>query len=128
MLTLRVSLFFLTIRRPPRSTLFPYTTLFRSQPHPQPPHLASADPTVVLASAPPVATANTNFRNLAYIFYLSFSGPLRRSLIQFRLLRFFTRVSSWTVVQCGIDLMFALGQKRTFCDVNGADRDTCPSS
>src|SRR6202030_4783081 len=27
-----VSLFFLMIRRPPRSTLFPYTTLFRS-PH-----------------------------------------------------------------------------------------------
>src|SRR5947199_10834839 len=26
--------FFLMIRRPPRSTLFPYTTLFRSQPHP----------------------------------------------------------------------------------------------
>src|SRR5260370_19840550 len=34
--------FFLMIRRPPRSTLFPYTTLFRSQPlltvkgHPEP--------------------------------------------------------------------------------------------
>src|SRR5437016_7397333 len=27
--------FFLMIRRPPRSTLFPYTTLFRSQPGPQ---------------------------------------------------------------------------------------------
>src|SRR3712207_7892908 len=26
--------FFLMIRRPPRSTLFPYTTLFRSQPMP----------------------------------------------------------------------------------------------
>src|SRR5947208_5058506 len=26
-------LFFLMIRRPPRSTLFPYTTLFRSSPH-----------------------------------------------------------------------------------------------
>src|SRR5690625_6532138 len=26
------SLFFFMIRRPPRSTLFPYTTLFRSQP------------------------------------------------------------------------------------------------
>src|SRR2546430_14486427 len=26
--------FFLMIRRPPRSTLFPYTTLFRSQPEP----------------------------------------------------------------------------------------------
>src|SRR6266571_8266832 len=25
--------FFLMIRRPPRSTLFPYTTLFRSRPH-----------------------------------------------------------------------------------------------
>src|SRR5437879_12017267 len=28
--SLPVSLFFLMIRRPPRSTLFPYTTLFRS--------------------------------------------------------------------------------------------------
>src|SRR5258705_9300301 len=27
--------FFLMIRRPPRSTLFPYTTLFRSQPDPE---------------------------------------------------------------------------------------------
>src|SRR5437588_12818368 len=27
-------LFFLMLRRPPRSTLFPYTTLFRSQSHP----------------------------------------------------------------------------------------------
>src|SRR6267142_3337046 len=27
-------LFFLMIRRPPRSTLFPYTTLFRSHPEP----------------------------------------------------------------------------------------------
>src|SRR5258707_11218523 len=26
------------IRRPPRSTLFPYTTLFRSRPPPRPPH------------------------------------------------------------------------------------------
>src|SRR5260370_29321870 len=29
-----LSLFFLMIRRPPRSTLFPYTTLFRSRPPP----------------------------------------------------------------------------------------------
>src|SRR6185295_8068429 len=28
-----LSFFFLMIRRPPRSTLFPYTTLFRSPPH-----------------------------------------------------------------------------------------------
>src|SRR5947207_11857295 len=30
--SLRLSFFFLMIRRPPRSTLFPYTTLFRSTP------------------------------------------------------------------------------------------------
>src|SRR5262244_4433728 len=29
--------FFLMIRRPPRSTLFPYTTLFRSNPNPSSP-------------------------------------------------------------------------------------------
>src|SRR3712207_8483684 len=28
-----MTFFFLMIRRPPRSTLFPYTTLFRSRPH-----------------------------------------------------------------------------------------------
>src|SRR5215207_11046473 len=31
----RVLFFFLMIRRPPRSTLFPYTTLFRPARHPQ---------------------------------------------------------------------------------------------
>src|SRR6478752_9227775 len=29
-MSITISLFFLMIRRPPRSTLFPYTTLFRS--------------------------------------------------------------------------------------------------
>src|SRR5258708_35547346 len=34
-LSISLYFFFLMIRRPPRSTLFPYTTLFRSQPdHP----------------------------------------------------------------------------------------------
>src|SRR3712207_8985323 len=42
--------FFLMIRRPPRSTLFPYTTLFRSPPRrTRPRHAAVADP---LASDP----------------------------------------------------------------------------
>src|SRR6266581_2341666 len=31
----RLRVFFLRIRRPPRSTLFPYTTLFRSRPRPR---------------------------------------------------------------------------------------------
>src|SRR5260370_30448386 len=34
--SLVLSFFFLMIRRPPRSTLFPYTTLFRSPPHSSP--------------------------------------------------------------------------------------------
>src|SRR5436190_2857088 len=33
--------FFLIIRRPPRSTLFPYTTLFRSSPADRGPHRSS---------------------------------------------------------------------------------------
>src|SRR5437762_3821104 len=34
--------FFLMIRRPPRSTLFPYTTLFRSEPPPRHPRRPTA--------------------------------------------------------------------------------------
>src|SRR2546425_9661681 len=36
--------FFLMIRRPPRSTLFPYTTLFRSRAPERPPRRAPHDP------------------------------------------------------------------------------------
>src|SRR6266478_7683061 len=36
--------FFLMIRRPPRSTLFPYTTLFRSLPRGRAPHSAARKP------------------------------------------------------------------------------------
>src|SRR2546426_3284791 len=39
----RISFFFLMIRRPPRSTLFPYTTLFRSLPRGG--HQRTEDPT-----------------------------------------------------------------------------------
>src|ERR1017187_6636424 len=34
-MSVQSDLFFLMIRRPPRSTLFPYTTLFRSSPNPE---------------------------------------------------------------------------------------------
>src|SRR6266853_5340827 len=44
--------FFLMIRRPPRSTLFPYTTLFRSVP------LRSASPTAAI----PAAASNRSAR------------------------------------------------------------------
>src|SRR3712207_8354591 len=36
--------FFLMIRRPPRSTLFPYTTLFRSRRRSEPAHLSPLPP------------------------------------------------------------------------------------
>src|SRR2546430_12507743 len=35
MMSVCIFFFFLMIRRPPRSTLFPYTTLFRSRPSPR---------------------------------------------------------------------------------------------
>src|SRR3712207_7037775 len=44
--------FFLMIRRPPRSTLFPYTTLFRSHGHPQAEARPGPDCTGVLTPAP----------------------------------------------------------------------------
>src|SRR5690348_18450078 len=46
--------FFLMIRRPPRSTLFPYTTLFRSartRRHPARPPLAGRGPLAALAAS-----------------------------------------------------------------------------
>src|SRR5256885_16302398 len=47
--------FFLMIRRPPRSTLFPYTTLFRSGPRPtgRPPPKVERSP-FLARTAPPV--------------------------------------------------------------------------
>src|SRR3712207_8694119 len=39
-----LSFFFLMIRRPPRSTLFPYTTLFRSRVGIVPAHVPGPDP------------------------------------------------------------------------------------
>src|SRR5438445_10977183 len=42
---LSILFFFLMIRRPPRSTLFPYTTLFRSSPSPTRPRRTRASST-----------------------------------------------------------------------------------
>src|SRR2546430_12135530 len=46
-----VSFFFLMIRRPPRSTLFPYTTLFRSVPRPSLPVFGTDRPPVDMMTA-----------------------------------------------------------------------------
>src|SRR5215216_7038030 len=43
-----LSFFFLMIRRPPRSTLFPYTTLFRSLAEPRPPRQSNVTVTLKL--------------------------------------------------------------------------------
>src|SRR5256886_16344498 len=50
--------FFLMIRRPPRSTLFPYTTLFRSPARPLPPPPATAATDILLVHRPGSAQAN----------------------------------------------------------------------
>src|ERR1041385_9530354 len=51
-------LFFLMIRRPPRSTLFPYTTLFRS--HVGPPRKRAASPQRSLRVHPPRSEEHTS--------------------------------------------------------------------
>src|SRR3712207_7692542 len=48
--------FFLMIRRPPRSTLFPYTTLFRSQPL-DPAHQLQLQAALVVADDVPLGLA-----------------------------------------------------------------------
>src|SRR3712207_7295929 len=55
--------FFLMIRRPPRSTLFPYTTLFRSHPGTRAPHVAL----VVHAAAAAALAMTGSFTVLAPI-------------------------------------------------------------
>src|SRR6266487_4152491 len=52
---MRSFFFFLMIRRPPRSTLFPYTTLFRSRSPPAPP--ASPAQSLFSCSTPPVTAS-----------------------------------------------------------------------
>src|SRR5207253_9505046 len=74
-----LSLFFLTIRRPPRSTLFPYTTLFRSQitaPIADPLNLRPSDSPV---SNHPISPSQTPRRSLSPIFTKSSTSCARRS-------------------------------------------------
>src|SRR3712207_8267015 len=56
-----ILLFFLMIRRPPRSTLFPYTTLFRS-PGPQSPPPRTAPDAAPAATRLPMAAVGNRCR------------------------------------------------------------------
>src|SRR5260370_35269438 len=64
--------FFLMIRRPPRSTLFPYTTLFRSSLH----HIACRRKP--RASARNIALYKRNSAGLLQVLGRSCSGDLRQ--------------------------------------------------
>src|SRR3712207_7266008 len=57
--------FFLMIRRPPRSTLFPYTTLFRSASQSRTEAVQTGGPTLVIVSGAPAAGKTTLARRLA---------------------------------------------------------------
>src|SRR5438552_5850423 len=61
LISLFLFFFFLMIRRPPRSTLFPYTTLFRSSPSPSPRAMASVSPRRAMA------TSNTSNSSNSFI-------------------------------------------------------------
>src|SRR5256885_14981451 len=53
--------FFLMIRRPPRSTLFPYTTLFRSSPSPR--HCRARAPSSARSSGSPSDRKSTRLNS-----------------------------------------------------------------
>src|SRR5688572_32426560 len=57
---LLLSFFFLIIRRPPRSTLFPYTTLFRSRTRPGKSNDAAAGRPLARSSAHPASARSTS--------------------------------------------------------------------
>src|SRR2546422_8568497 len=89
--------FFLMIRRPPRSTLFPYTTLFRSQKHPAISTWSGTrigGPTGSLVRAPTAETHGRQFTTLdrkstrlnsshGYISYAVFCLKKKKSGIDF---------------------------------------------
>src|SRR5690349_23402350 len=79
--------FFLMIRRPPRSTLFPYTTLFRSR-HAclQQPHMPSYPPTKVRLSDRKSTRLNSSHVEISYAVFclkkkkqgsVRLGGPIR---------------------------------------------------
>src|ERR1039458_1362275 len=62
-------LFFLMIRRPPRSTLFPYTTLFRSSPNPATLYIIDSDSVDETPGSPDQigrATSNSSHLGISY--------------------------------------------------------------
>src|SRR3712207_9073339 len=59
-----VGFFFLMIRRPPRSTLFPYTTLFRSLQRVMLAILLCLDPQIIILDEPTSALDDVNRSNI----------------------------------------------------------------
>src|SRR5215203_6859323 len=58
--------FFLMIRRPPRSTLFPYTTLFRTARRPQPRYAGQAPRPGVCRADRKSTRLNSSHANISY--------------------------------------------------------------
>src|SRR2546422_7934430 len=69
-----VFFFFLMIRRPPRSTLFPYTTLFRSTPRPYEPKTKFTSIVVMTSTGSPLRDRKSTRLNSShgYISYAVF--------------------------------------------------------
>src|SRR3712207_8737638 len=65
------------IRRPPRSTLFPYTTLFRSAFAARRPHVARSLPPNGAALRPPPSFANVRFYAIHAFKWISADGSER---------------------------------------------------
>src|SRR5258708_22635426 len=72
------------IRRPPRSTLFPYTTLFRSPVYPALPESAPDKrraASVSLFTKPVMVAVNGEYTEPSYVLFLSFAVTVRCTLL-----------------------------------------------
>src|SRR2546430_12444605 len=91
--------FFLMIRRPPRSTLFPYTTLFRSE----------YPPGALAVFVPPAAATHSHY-NAAFKGLMALCGAIALVLVAFLLVRLRASVARmWIAMLLVAASLVALG-------------------
>src|SRR2546430_6077545 len=106
------------IRRPPRSTLFPYTTLFRSELFPSPEHLRSYHTRLLPLNAFAGGLPRTGERLASLVALSNDSTPAGKVLLAARRYCYLVRDSCYRRVQAeGMIFFFPRQVQRPFCAV-----------